>query len=106
MSTFLIHAYFLRSRHFTKSRLFSREISTVLAFIGIAIFEYALILGVKKDKNHSEVDAEEKIGRTNKNRSDAMFNRLDKIMIVILPSTFLAFTAIFWKVHSTVAVDY
>ena len=30
MSTFLIHAYFLRSRHFTKSRLFSREISTVI----------------------------------------------------------------------------
>ena len=29
MSTFLIHAYFLRSRHFTKPRLFSREISTV-----------------------------------------------------------------------------
>ena len=29
MSTFLIHAYFLRSRHFRKSRLFSREISTV-----------------------------------------------------------------------------
>ena len=29
MSTFLIHAYFLRSRHFTKSHLFSREISTV-----------------------------------------------------------------------------
>ena len=30
MSTFLIHAYFLRSRHFAKPRLFSREISTVL----------------------------------------------------------------------------
>ena len=77
-----------------------------LGFIGIAILEYALILGVKKDKNPSEVDVEEKIGLANKNRSDAMFNRLDKIMIVILPSTFLAFAAIFWKVHSTVAVDY
>ena len=81
-------------------------ILSCLVFIGIAILEYALILGVKKDKNPSEVDAEEKFGRTNKNRSDAMFNRLDKIMIVILPSTFLAFTAIFWKVHSTVSVDY
>ena len=29
MSTFLIHAYFLRSRDFAKPRLFSREISTV-----------------------------------------------------------------------------
>ena len=29
MSTFLIHGYFLRSRHFAKPRLFSREISTV-----------------------------------------------------------------------------
>ena len=29
MSTFLIHAYFLQSRHFAKPRLFSREISTV-----------------------------------------------------------------------------
>ena len=32
MSTFLIHAYFLRSRHFAKPRLFSREISTVLSY--------------------------------------------------------------------------
>ena len=29
MSTCLIHGYFLRSRHFEKPRLFSREISTV-----------------------------------------------------------------------------
>ena len=29
MSTCLIHGYFLRSRHFAKPRLFSREISTV-----------------------------------------------------------------------------
>ena len=29
MSTFLIHAYFIRSREFAKPRLFSREISTV-----------------------------------------------------------------------------
>ena len=29
MSMFLIHGYFLRSRHFAKPRLFSREISTV-----------------------------------------------------------------------------
>ena len=33
MSTCLIHGYFLRSRHFEKPRLFSREISTVLGFI-------------------------------------------------------------------------
>ena len=30
MSMFLIHGYFLQSRHFVKPRLFSREISTVL----------------------------------------------------------------------------
>ena len=35
MSTCLIHGYFLRSRHFAKPRLFSREISTVCMYVPI-----------------------------------------------------------------------
>ena len=71
-----------------------------LFFIAIPILEYALILSYKKYKKPSPVHGKN-IASPSKERKaeEKMFKRVDKIMTVMLPSTFTVVTVVFWMIH-------
>ena len=70
-----------------------------LFFIAIPILEYALILSYKKYKKPSSVHGKNIEGQSKEWKTEEMFNRWDKGMTVILPSTFMVFTLVFWLIH-------
>ena len=70
-----------------------------LFFTTMAIFEYAMILTYKKYSKPASVLVESMSGPTDKNKMGELFKWWDKIMVVILPSTFTVFAITFWVVH-------
>ena len=65
----------------------------------MAIFEYAMILTYKKYRKPTSVLGKSMSGPTDKNNMEELFKWWDKIMIVILSSTFTVFAITFWVVH-------
>ena len=70
-----------------------------LFFIAIPILEYALILSYQKYNKLSSVDVNDMSGPVKERKTEEMFNRWDKGMTVILPSTFMVFALVFWLIH-------
>ena len=70
-----------------------------LFFIAIPILEYALILSYKKYKTPSSVHEKNIASPSKERKTEEMFKRWDKIMTVILPSTFTIFAVVFWMIH-------
>ena len=70
-----------------------------LFFIAIPILEYALILSYKKYKKTASVHGKHVDSESRERKTEEMFKRWEKIMTVILPSTFTIFAVVFWMIH-------
>ena len=65
-----------------------------LLFIIMAIVEYAMILGYKKYKN--KVIVGDICGQSHESRTEDMSKKLDKLMAIVCPCSFIFFSVVFW----------